>query len=135
VVAVRIRPTHGNRASKEPHIAFKPYMAATSFRPHRQHGTNQDSQVHHGHRRKANFHKHGADLAAIREQNERVAASPDLEGTRDSHFTLPNVLVYTARHYDEVMLNRVFHQPEHSDARESEPVSRDLELHRKVKAK
>jgi UDP-N-acetylglucosamine 2-epimerase (non-hydrolysing) len=55
-----------------------------------------------------NFMKAAPIIAAIREHNERLSASPRSEGVRDSHVVLQNVLVHTGQHYDEAMSERFF---------------------------
>jgi len=55
-----------------------------------------------------NFMKAAPIIAAIRNHNERLAMSPDLEAAGGSHVTLQNVLVHTGQHYDEAMSDRFF---------------------------
>ena len=55
-----------------------------------------------------NFMKAAPIIAAIRNHNERLAVSPDLESAKDSQFTLRHVLVHTGQHYDEAMSDRFF---------------------------
>jgi UDP-N-acetylglucosamine 2-epimerase (non-hydrolysing) len=55
-----------------------------------------------------NFMKAAPIIAAIRDHNERLGASPRPEGDRDSHIVLQNVLIHTGQHYDEAMSDRFF---------------------------
>lgn len=47
-------------------------------------------------------------IAAMRQHNDRVAASPKAMDSVDSAIVLQNVLVHTGQHYDEAMSDRFF---------------------------
>jgi len=55
-----------------------------------------------------NFMKAAPIIAAIRDHNERLGASPHPKGGRNSHILLQNVLIHTGQHYDEAMSDRFF---------------------------
>ena len=55
-----------------------------------------------------NFMKAAPIIAAIREQNERITASPRPGSGPDSCITLQSVLVHTGQHYDEAMSDQFF---------------------------
>ncbi|MGB7267864.1 MAG: UDP-N-acetylglucosamine 2-epimerase (non-hydrolyzing) [Terracidiphilus sp.] len=55
-----------------------------------------------------NFMKAAPIIAAIRDHNDRVAASPSHRSSDHSQITFHSVLVHTGQHYDEAMSDRFF---------------------------